>query len=141
MDLEYLTGLWQQDDGGARFSVPVENFHESLRRSAKHFERRLHLRDWMELVACFLAGVSFFYTAFIVKPAELGTHWIAHWDWILFGISCWGVGAVSFARRSLRAAGSVQNAPAGRGHSSCSPGRPATSCVWQFFDGPLTLSV
>ena len=102
MDLEYLSGLWQQDDGGTRFSVPAENLHESLRRSSSKFEQRIRWRDWRELVVLILGGGLFAVASFVMMPAALDTHWTEHWDWILLGAACWGMGAV-FIRERRRA--------------------------------------
>lgn len=94
MDLEYLSGLWQQDDGGTRFSIPADDLHESVRRSANRLERSIRWRDWRELVGLILVGTFFFYLALIEMPARLDTDWWEHWDWMLLGATCWGTGAM-----------------------------------------------
>ena len=99
MDLEYLSGLWQQDDGGNRYSIAADDLHESIRRSVHRLERRIRWRDWRELACLVLFGGVFFYTAFITMPKKLDTHWLEHWDWIFLGVCCWGLGGVFMRER------------------------------------------
>ncbi len=107
MDIEYLSAIWQRDDGGNRYSITAEDLNESLHRSATRFERKLQLRDWIELVGGFLGGGFFIVIAVSIFPNAHGTVWIDHWDWLLLGFACWVIGAV-FVRERIRAR---KNAP------------------------------
>ena len=100
MDLEYLSGLWQSDDGGTHFVVSGDDLHESVRRSAEKQERQLKRRDWLELSIGMLCGVFFAANALIFLPAMMGTPWYSQWDWLLLAVGCfWVSGAFVRERR------------------------------------------
>ncbi len=103
MDLEYLNTIWQKDGATNRFSIDADSLHDLIRKRSTRFERRIRVRDWIELVGGLLLGGFFVFSALFALPNDTGRPWTDHWDYLLLGVGCWII-SLSFMRLRRKAA-------------------------------------
>lgn len=99
MNLTELQSMWQSERADRFFRISEETLLKQVRARSESFERRIRLRDALEILAACVVAAAFVYRGTIEMPARFGGDWTWYWEWYVGALACVGVGGSFVAMR------------------------------------------